>query len=337
MKDSYNREIDYLRISVTDRCNLRCVYCMPETGIETVSMDEILSFEEIVVICEAAAELGIKKLKITGGEPLVRKDVPTLVRMLHDISGIEQVTLTTNGILLDKYIDELVDCGLDGVNISIDSLDPERYKKVTRVGNLEEALKGLNAAINSGIKVKTNSVLYAKDDWKQIVALAKDNDIDVKFIETMPIGMGDGYSGVFKEEIFEYFRQQGVALDFDADKKGNGPAIYFKPEGYKGNIGIIAPIHGKFCTSCNRIRLSATGMIKPCLCFKDAFDVKSALRGVDADMTFEKINDKDVVRNGVKEAVCEVLKKAILAKPEGHKFNEKEHVTETRCMSAIGG
>lgn len=152
MKDLYNREIDYLRISVTDRCNLKCLYCVPEDGIDCVPVDEVLSFDEIVMICEQAAALGIKKIKITGGEPLVRAGIPKLVGMLHRIQGIEQVTMTTNGILLEKYMDELVANGLDAVNISIDSLDEENYHRVTRVGNLEEALKGLEAAKKSGIR-----------------------------------------------------------------------------------------------------------------------------------------------------------------------------------------
>lgn len=319
MKDRFNREINYLRISVTDRCNLRCMYCMPEEGIRCVPMEEVLTFEEIARICRQASKLGISRLKITGGEPLVRKGVENLVKMLKEIDGIEQVTMTTNGTLLEGHIGELVDSGLDGINISIDSLDKDGYKRITRGGNLSDALRGLRAAIDSGIKVKVNSVLFPENDFKKIINIAKDDDVDVRFIETMPIGMGDKYSGFYKEDILKYFEEQGVALNMDGSIHGNGPAVYFKPEGYKGNIGIIAPIHGKFCDSCNRIRLSATGMIKPCLCYSEAFDIKSC------------------VREGSDEDICNTLRSAILAKPDGHRFSEKEYVTETKCMSEIGG
>lgn len=319
MRDHFNREINYLRISVTDRCNLRCIYCMPENGIECVSMDEILTFEEIARICEQASSIGISRLKITGGEPLVRKEIPKLVKMLHDIDGIEQVTMTTNGILLESYMDELVSSGLDAVNISIDSLDSLRYKQITRNGLLENALSGLNAAIESGIKVKVNSVLFNDEDWKGIIKIAEDNDVDVRFIETMPIGMGRKYSGATKEDILEYFESQGIELNECRVTRGNGPAVYYRPEGYRGNIGIIAPIHGKFCDSCNRIRLSATGMIKPCLCYKESFDIKKC------------------VRYGTDEDILDTLKRAILAKPDAHRFMEEEYVTETQCMAGIGG
>lgn len=319
MKDRFGREINYLRISVTDRCNLRCRYCMPENGIECIPMDEILSFEEIAIICEQAAKLGITRLKITGGEPLVREGIPTLVKMLHEIDGIEQVTMTTNGILLDKYINELVDNGLDAINISIDSLNPEKYQEVTRNGNLDDALRGLRKAIESGITVKVNTVLYPGDDWKQMVRIAQNDYVDVRFIETMPIGMGTEYEGAFREDVISFFKEQGITASEEKIIRGNGPAVYYKPEGYKGCIGIIAPIHGKFCNTCNRIRLSATGMIKPCLCYKERYDLKKC------------------VREGTEEDIYETLKSAILAKPESHKFSEKDCVTETMCMSGIGG
>ena len=319
MKDRYNREINYLRISVTDRCNLSCIYCMPENGTESVPMEETLSFEEIEKIVKQAVNLGITRVKLTGGEPLVRKGLPELVKQLHSIDGIEQVTMTTNAILLDQYMEELVQNGLDAINSSIDSLDPVRYHQVTRVGKLEDALRGLNAAIKSGIKVKVNVVLYPGEDWKQMTLLAKDNPVDVRFIETMPIGMGDNYSGVFMEDIISFFEEQGIVLKADEGKHGNGPAIYFKPEGYAGGIGIIAPMHGKFCDSCNRIRMSSTGMIKPCLCFKERYDIRKC------------------VREGTAEDIRETLMQAILAKPDAHKFSDREYVTETQCMSGIGG
>lgn len=319
MRDRYNREINYLRISVTDRCNLRCIYCMPENESSSVPIEEMLTFDEIEEIVKQAVKLGITRVKLTGGEPLIRKGMPELVKILHSIDGIEQVTMTTNGILLEQYIDELVINGLDAINISIDSLDPVKYHKVTRIGNLEDALRGLNAAIKSGITVKVNVVLYPGDDWKQMIMLAKDKPVCVRFIETMPIGMGEKYSGVFKEDIISFFEEQGIILNEDEDNHGNGPAKYFKPEGYEGSIGIIAPIHGKFCDSCNRIRMSATGMIKPCLCYKERYDIRKC------------------VREGTAEDIFETLKMAILAKPDAHMFSKREYVTETQCMYGIGG
>lgn len=319
MRDSYNREINYLRISVTDRCNLKCQYCMPESGIECVSEEAFLSFDEIVRIVQQAVKLGITRVKITGGEPLLRQDVAKLVGMLHGVSGVEQVTMTTNGILLDRYIDELISNGLNAVNISIDSINPDRYRQVTRKGNLEDALRGLRAAIESGIKVKVNSVLYPGEDWMQMVELAKDSPVYVRFIETMPIGMGDEYSGVFVENVKEYFDGLGISLYKDSNIHGNGPAVYYKPEGYEGYIGIIAPIHGKFCDSCNRIRLSATGMLKPCLCFNESFDIKKCLRDG---------NDEDIL---------ELLKSAIMAKPDAHRFTQDDYIKQTQCMAQIGG
>ncbi len=319
MKDCYNREINYLRISVTDRCNLRCNYCMPQDGIECVSMDEILSFEEITAVCKQAVRLGITRLKVTGGEPLVRRGIAKLIKMLHEIDGIEQVTMTTNGILLANHIDELVASGLDAVNISIDSMDEDRYRQVTRGGELVQALSGLDAAIDSGIKVKVNTVLYPGNDWKLLVAIAKDKPVDVRFIETMPIGEGREYSGVFMEDIQQYFDRQGIELKTDYNIHGNGPAIYYKPAGYRGHIGIIAPIHGKFCGSCNRIRLTSTGMVRPCLCFDEMIDIKKC------------------VREGTGVDIYEALKRAILAKPKEHRFLEGDYISGMECMSGIGG
>lgn len=319
MKDRYNREINYLRISVTDRCNLRCLYCVPKDGTNHVSENEMLSFDEIVKVCNQAAKLGISGVKITGGEPLIREGIPELVRMIHNVEGIEHVTLTTNGTLLDRYMDELVKNGLDAVNISIDSLNPERYCELTRGGNLEDALRGLEASVNSGITVKTNTVLYPGNDWKDMIYLAKDKPVYVRFIETMPIGMGDKYPGAFKEDILKFIGDHGLELHEENAIHGNGPAVYYKPEGYKGYIGIIAPLHGKFCGSCNRIRMSATGMIKPCLCYKEIYDMRKC------------------IREGMDEDIEKLLIEAILSKPEAHSFSDKELITETRMMSEIGG
>lgn len=319
MKDRFDREIDYLRISVTDLCNLKCLYCVPKEGIKETTASDVLSFEEIVSICRQAVKIGISKIKITGGEPLLRKNVAELVKMLRSLPGISEVTMTTNGILLPNYIDELKDNGLDGINISIDSLEEEEYSRITGGGKLENALKGLDAAIKSGIKVKVNSVLYKNSNWKQMLKLAKEKPVALRFIETMPIGMGEKYEGAYKEDIISFFEEQGIALTEEKTIYGNGPAVYFKPEGYVGLVGIIAPMHGKFCSSCNRIRMSAAGMLKPCLCFGKTYDIRKS------------------VRDGNSDDILNVLKTAILEKPAEHRFTEKDGVTEKRMMSQIGG
>lgn len=319
MIDQFGREINYIRISVTDRCNLKCDYCVPDGGAACIKDEELLTFDETVRICSQAVKLGINSVKLTGGEPLVRANISDLVRRIKRIDGILQVTMTTNGVLLKDHIDELVSAGLDAVNISIDSVDPERYHSITRVGNLEATLEGLKAAINSGINVKVNSVLYPGNDWKQIIELAKDKPIGVRLIETMPLGMGIDYSGDFLEDVLAYFNSQGIRLDTDYTVHGNGPAIYYKPEGFAGYIGIVAPMHGKFCNSCNRIRLSASGKIKPCLCFGDEYDIGS------------------IVRTGSDEDVLDILKRAIMAKPLEHKFTDRDLITEKKMMSMIGG
>ncbi|MBQ0078469.1 MAG: radical SAM protein, partial [Eubacterium sp.] len=236
--------------------------------------------------------------------------------MLREIDGIEEITMTTNGCLLAEHMDDLVASGLDGINISIDSMDPDRYHQITRVGNLEDALEGLEAAIKSGIKVKVNTVLCPGDDWKQMVEIARDNPVDVRFIETMPLGLAEKYAGACKGDILEYFREHGISLEEVEESRGNGPAVYYKPEGFMGNIGIIAPLHGKFCERCNRIRLSARGEVRPCLCYGQTLDVKECLR------------------QGQPEDVGRILEEAIQGKPAAHRLEEAAGDAE---MFRIGG
>ncbi len=319
MKDKHNREINYMRVSVTDRCNYRCVYCMPENGVRLMDAAQILTYEEITKVIEIAAQLGISRIKLTGGEPLVRNGLPKLVGMIKKIEGIEQVTLTTNGYFLESYIDELADNGLDAVNISIDSPDPERYALITGGGDLGRVLKGMEAAVAKGMKVKINSVLFNDEDWKQMIFFAKDNTVDVRFIEVMPIGKGKEMSGISKEEVLAFMKREGICYSKDMSSHGNGPAEYVKAEGFLGSIGLITPIHKKFCAACNRIRLTASGKIKPCLCYAKTFDVRAPLRD----------NDMKTVR--------ETIRKAILEKPEAHHFENITGVTEDRAMLEIGG
>lgn len=323
MKDNFGRNIDYMRVSITDRCNLRCRYCMPE-GARWVPMSEILTYEQIIEICTEAATLGIRKLKVTGGEPLVRRGCPELIRRLKEIPGIQQVTMTTNGVLLSQYMDVLLRNGLDGVNISLDTLDRERYAWITGSDSLDEVLDSIMRALKSGIKVKINSVLFgdeASDEWKSLVLMAKERNIDVRFIELMPIGYGKTFEPISNSRLMTMIRQLYPGIETDESVHGNGPAVYYKIPGFKGSIGFISPIHGKFCHQCNRLRLTSKGILKPCLCYGEGIDLKSV---------FERKGEK-------KDDIRRAIRQGIEMKPEGHCFEKKESITENKNMIQIGG
>lgn len=339
MKDQFGREINYMRVSVTDRCNLRCIYCMPEEGIPCVSHKDILSFDEIVRICCIGAQLGISRIKLTGGEPLVRREIPKLVGMLKKIPGVEQVTLTTNGIFLKENIEELVSNGLDAVNISIDTLDPEQYRKITRRGELKEAIEGLDAAlVYPSLKVKINCVSLKempREIYVQLAEMAVDRKMDVRFIEMMPIGLGKNFTGLSGEEIYNELRKKfGEAVPCTG-RFGNGPAVYVKFPGFRGKIGFIDAMTHQFCSSCSRVRLTSEGWLKLCLQYECGADLKRLLRGGADD-----------------EVIRQTMRKAIFEKPACHHFSERcpdaewtssyedtrcEEKLETRDMSQIGG
>lgn len=320
MLDSYGREISYMRISVTDRCNLRCRYCMPE-GINLIPMEKILTYEEIVMIAEAAVMLGITRFKITGGEPLIRKGVTNLIGMLKSIDGLKEVTLTTNGLLLPQYARELKDAGIDGINVSLDSLNPDTYVKITGSASLDKVIDGIDMCLEYGIKTKINSVVL-KDiptgNYIDLAKLAIDKNVDVRFVEIMPIGSGLGFESLSCNEIIQELRKLYPTMTEDCSYHGNGPAKYYKVPGFKGDIGIINSVHNKFCDSCNRIRLTSTGELKPCLCYGDTFSLMPALRGGLGELT-------------------DIIKKAVLNKPCGHDFAVRENISESRSMSQIGG
>ncbi len=281
MKDSYGRIIDYMRISITDRCNLRCRYCMPE-GISQVPMEEILTYEEIEELCRAASELGISRLKITGGEPLVRSGCPRLIGMLKKIPGIEQVTMTTNGALLKQYLPQLLDHGLDAVNISLDTLNPQIYQQITGKNQLHEVLAGIGQALKAGLTVKLNAVLQPginSKEWLSLARLTTQYPLDVRFIEMMPIGCGRSYRPVSNQELLLRLKASYPDLRTDESIRGNGPAVYYQIPRAMGSVGFISALHGKFCSGCNRLRLTAQGKLKPCLCFEEEVDVMEILRG----------------------------------------------------------
>lgn len=322
MLDQFGRTIDYMRVSVTDRCNLRCRYCMPD-GVELVPMRDILTYEEIGEICAAGAELGIRKLKITGGEPLVRRGCPELIASLKAIPGVEQVTMTTNGVLLGQHLPALLSAGLDAVNISLDTLDRERYQTITGRDMLPSVLESLDAALAAGLKTKINVVLQQgmnDDEWLSLAALAEDRPLDVRFIEMMPIGFGREIRGVSNRTLRAALEERCPGLSEDDGVHGNGPAAYVRVPGWRGSVGFISAIHGKFCGGCNRVRLTARGRLKPCLCYGETTDLLPLLRA-------------GVPREGLKEA----MEKAIYGKPREHCFEDLERVTETARMASIGG
>ncbi|GAA0802166.1 GTP 3',8-cyclase MoaA [Faecalicatena orotica] len=328
MLDQYGRKIEYLRISVTDRCNLRCVYCMPEEGVEQVSHSEILSFDEMTRICRICAKLGITRVKLTGGEPLVRKGLGSLLRSIKEIEGIEQVTLTTNGVLLAEQIEELAAAGLDAVNVSLDTLDRAQYMKLTRRDELEAALRGLEAALQyPDIRVKVNCVaLHGENEsqWGPLAYMAKERPIDVRFIEMMPIGLGKEYPFSSQELVYEALKAAFGEAQFLTGNFGNGPAIYARFPGFTGKTGFISAVSHKFCESCNRVRLTAEGFLKPCLQYSTGVDLRAMLRNEAGEKELE-----------------EMIQKVIFEKPRSHQFqmegSSKQEDLEQKQMSSIGG
>lgn len=320
MKDLYNRKINYMRISITDLCNLRCKYCMPSEGICKKDHDDILSLEEIVEIVKAGVKLGIDKVRITGGEPLVRKGIVEFIQLISNIDGIKDIAITTNGILLPKYAEDLKKAGLKRVNISIDSLNPQKYKEITRGGDLSKVLEGIKESIRVGLTpVKLNVVAvggYNEDEIEDFINLTVDEPIDVRFIELMPIGEASEWG---KEKFIsnEYIQNKFTNL-IELETESSSPARYYKLPGAKGRVGFINPISNHFCGACNRIRLTSDGKLKPCLHSNNEIDILEAVKN-----SPEKIYD--------------VLKSAILGKPEKHDLYSEDHEESNRSMFQIGG
>ena len=323
MKDRFGRTINYMRVSVTDRCNLRCRYCMPEVT-EHLPMREILTYEEIAFVCAQAAVLGIDQFRITGGEPLVRKNCAALVSMLKGIPGIRRVAMTTNGVLLQEHLEELLEAGLDAVNISLDSTDREQYRAVTGMDELERVLASVRLAAGK-LPVKINCVVLRgvnEDAPVHLAALARDLPVDVRFIELMPIGAGRNLTPVPNASVLALLEERYGRTEEDPVSFGSGPAVYRRPEGFAGRIGFISAMHGKFCGKCNRLRLTSTGDLKPCLCYADSVPLREILR-------------EDAA--GREERIREKIREAAAMKPQAHCFETRDDVTEHRRMSQIGG
>lgn len=338
MKDRFGRNIDYLRISLTDRCNLRCVYCMPEAGVETREHDEILSFEEIVRVVEVAARCGIKHLRFTGGEPLVRKGAQDLIGACKNVQGIEDVAITTNGVLLPRFASELKAAGLSRVNISLDSLDPDTYRTLTRCGNLDDALAGIHAALDAGfdpVKINTVVIRSMNQDLSAFARLTKELPLHVRFIEYMPLGSTcssevahwDESEVIPLPELIETLTAScvgaGLGAPYPLDNAnqralvpaGWGPAHYWKLPDSSGTIGFITSVSDHFCASCNRLRLTADGKLRLCLFSDEELDVRAALR------------------QGTTEDVETLFWQAMKQKPESH----AARTGTVREMVQVGG
>ncbi len=323
MKDKEGRLIDYMRISLTDRCNLRCQYCMPADGIPLIDHTEVLSYEEIIRIVTAGAALGVKKIRLTGGEPLLRKGIVHLIREIKAIEGIEEVAVTTNGLLLDKMLDDLVEAGLDRVNLSLDTLDKSTFETISRYSGLDKIEAGFLRCMNKSIPVKINAVALRGINDKDILKLAELTykwPVDVRFIELMPIGCGRSFTGISTEELIEQISATGYTYQSVTSSKGNGPADYIKLDGAKGKVGFISPLSHQFCDACNRIRITPEGFLKPCLHSKEGIDIRQSLRNVITH-----------------EGLVALLHEGILMKPHSHKFLETTTIQETRSMNQIGG
>jgi len=333
--DSFGRKITYFRVSITDRCNYRCIYCQPEKEFKFIPHEEILRYEEIVEIIEEAVNLGVTKVRITGGEPLVRKGVVNFIKKLREIKKLEDISLTTNAFFLSEYAEKLKEAGLNRVNISLDSLQAEKYKKITRGGSLEKALKGIDSALKAGLlPIKINTVLIRginDDEVEDFVRLALERPLNIRFIEFMPSG----------EEIINEFKNKFISVQKIKEKlirkyllnpikisTANGPAKYYQIKGGQGTIGFITALSQHFCKTCNRIRLTSEGKLRPCLFSNTEVDIKQAIRK-SARGKNEGFLRKKIIRDKLKEAVR--------LKPEGHKLNIKNQENLSFHMSRIGG
>jgi cyclic pyranopterin phosphate synthase len=334
LKDSFQRTIDYMRISITDRCNLRCIYCMPPEGLVPMEHKDILSYEEIVRILRVAVDIGVRKIRITGGEPLVRKNVSYLIASIKNIEGIKDLSLTTNGVLLKQYAEELADAGIDRVNISLDSLRPDRYSEITRGGDIDIVLNGIEAAERAGlIPIKINMVPIRglnDDEIEEFAKLTLKSPYQVRFIEFMPFdtNMWSSEKFIAADEIKSIV--EGIGPLTPANIRKSGPARYFRFNGARGVIGFISPLSNHFCGECNRLRLTADGKLRPCLFSETEIDLKPALHGSASDDEIERL-----------------IRLSIEVKPKGHtikiqnptEFSKqiKDGEKFRRPMSKIGG
>lgn len=319
------REINYLRIAVTDKCNLRCTYCMPEEGVCLKKHEEILSLEEIEKLVRVVGPMGIKHIRLTGGEPLVRKNIIGLIKKIRSVLEIESITMTTNGILLPEMAEELKKAGLDRVNISLDSLRGDKFKEITRGGDLETVLKGVDEALRVGLTpVKINVVAmkgFNDDEILDFAYFARDKGVHVRFIELMPIGESDGSEAISALSIESIKKIVGEELDIipTEDVLTNGPAENYRIKDGQGSIGFIGALSNHFCERCNRLRITADGKVRLCLHKDLEYDLRAILK---------EGSDKEIV---------DFFQELIVLKPEKHTMEEDGWGTQQRSMSQIGG
>ena len=328
LQDSFGRTLDYLRISVTDRCNLRCLYCMPPEGVKYIPHENILSFEEILRIIKIMTGLGIKNIKVTGGEPLLRKGTSAFLKQLKTISGIESVTLTTNGILLGEYLD-VNDCLPDSINISIDALNCERYKHITRSNNenINKILSLIDFLLEKNITVKINCVPIRSVNENEIiplVSLAKNKNIIVRFIELMPLGTASNLQFIPAKDVMSLIEKEFGLISPYEGIKSNGPAVYYSLPNFKGKIGLINAVSHGFCDTCNRLRLTSEGFLKLCLSSDLGLDLRGLIR------SSKNISD---------EEISFAITKIVNQKPKFHSLSDKYGKLERHAkgMFEIGG
>lgn len=324
--DSFQRGINYLRVSVTDRCNLRCIYCMSPEGVSWMPHSEILSYEEISIVVRIAAELGINKVRLTGGEPLIRAELPELIRMLSEVKGIDDISLTTNGTLFKKYAMELKQAGLKRVNISLDTFKSDRFRYITRCGELKDALDGIDAAMNADLHpVKINMVVMRGINDDEVLDFARmtcKQGWHVRFIERMPFT--EMAEVVSSDELRQRIMAIGSLLKAESYQlsaiSGNGPARYYRLPGASGTIGFISPITEPFCSDCNRLRLTSNGRLCPCLLSDEGVDLKQPLRS--------EVSSEEIKR---------LISKTVALKSERHHLCEDVPISIKRRMSQAGG
>lgn len=340
MQDGIGRRIEYLRISVTDRCNLRCRYCMPPEGVKQVPHAQVLTLEEIYRITAILVRQGVRKVRLTGGEPLVRRNLCGLIDQLHRLPGLSEIAMTTNGLLFLEQAESLQAAGLTSVNFSLDTLDADRYDLITgscyeeaqgagEGRRIERVLRGIDKALDLGMHTKVNCVPCKEwngQDIESVASLAKERPVDVRYIELMPIGLGREYTGISSEEILRRLEAvYGEASRADSSGQGGigGPATYYTFKGFQGRIGLISPLSHKFCSECNRVRLTCEGRLKLCLHYDTGLDCKPLLRTGASD-----------------EELTQSIREAMLGKPIEHHFTggeDAEGAVESRRMVQIGG
>jgi cyclic pyranopterin phosphate synthase len=321
--DSHGRRINYLRLSVTDRCNMRCRYCMPQDGIPKLEHSDILSYEQLYRLSQAAVSLGIEKIRVTGGEPLVRKGIVDFLAQLSELPGLKQLVMTTNGLLLPEMAADLKRSGVQRLNISLDTLRPEVFRSITRRDGLDRVLAGIVAAEEAGIPIKLNMVVMRGVNDAELVdfaAMTMEKNISVRFIEYMPAIKEEGWQSLVMpgEDILARIAEQ---YPFSPVISGelDGPARVYKVAGSQGTIGVITALSGHFCADCNRIRITASGKVRSCLFANDEFDLTQ------------------VLADGDSVAIQAVLRKLVAIKPAMHAMNEQEAQHTAFTMAQIGG